>query len=151
VVRSCCSDDVSIVGEPSAARTPPLQCTPEVLSKERPEIIYFSSVVSLEKGGGGIGNSVFIGSVRSVVNFLRIVCAGLAPAGRLPAGFKVAPASPTSSPATSLPTIDEMDRDTEQRQADNPIPKEPRSANQGSAGNENDPLDHAEDGRLSPR
>jgi hypothetical protein len=42
-----------------------------------------------------------------------------------------------------------MDRYAEKRQADNPRPKESRSANQGSAGNENDPLDHAEEGRLS--
>jgi hypothetical protein len=44
-----------------------------------------------------------------------------------------------------------MDRNAEKRQADNPRPKEYRSANQGSDGNENDPLDHTEEGWLSLR
>ena len=42
-----------------------------------------------------------------------------------------------------------MNRHTEKRQADEPIPKEPRSGNQGSAGDENDPLDHTKEGWLS--
>jgi hypothetical protein len=42
-----------------------------------------------------------------------------------------------------------MDRNAEKRQADNPIPKESRSANKGRDGNENDPLDHTEEERLS--
>jgi len=117
----------------------------------------------------GFGSSIFIGLDRRLVNYLfwsRSARAGspsflaaplhageggLAPLSptTLLAGLKVAPASPGSSPATSLPAIDKMNRHAEKRQADEPIPKEPRSGNQGSAGDENDPLDHTKEGWLS--
>jgi hypothetical protein len=42
-----------------------------------------------------------------------------------------------------------MDRYADKRQTDQPIPKEFRSAHQGRAGNENNPLDHPEEWRLS--
>jgi hypothetical protein len=69
---------------------------------------------------------------------------------RLVAGLKVAPASPTPSPAMSLPAIDEMGRNAEKRQADYPVPKKSSSEKQGCACHENDPLDHAEERRLGP-
>ena len=49
----------------------------------------------------------------------------------------------------SLPTIYEMDRKAEKRQADHPIPKEARSENQGCPSADRDPLDQAKEGRLS--
>ena len=116
----------------------------------------------------GVGSSIFIGLDRRLVNYLfwsrsararstwmlallRRRAGGLAPLlpTTLLTGFKVAPASPRPSPAAGLPAIDEMNHDAEKRQADDPIPKEPRSGNQGSAGHENDPFDHTKEGWLS--
>jgi hypothetical protein len=68
---------------------------------------------------------------------------------RLLSGLKVAPASPRPSPAMRLPAIHEMDRNAQKRQADYPIRKKSRSENQHRACQENDPLDHSEEGRLS--
>jgi hypothetical protein len=68
---------------------------------------------------------------------------------RLLSGLKVAPASPRPGPAMRLPAIHEMDHNAEKRQADYPIPKKPRSENQHRACQENDPLGHSEEVRLS--